>query len=81
MSAGGGAVAFKVCVERREKWTAVHGKPVYGMARFAESVAGSDEFAGAAVFDGVFQPKTSGFGKVAGCEPPINGFPRVAAAF
>ena len=66
MRACGGAVALKFGVVPCPRKTAGNSLPVYGAAVFAVAVAGAYELAGAPVFDGVFQPKTCGFGKVAG---------------
>ena len=76
----GGAVTLKFGVVPCPRKATGNSLPVYGAAVFAVAVAGADEFSGVPVFNGVFQPKGGGFGKVAGLKPPIKSFPRVAAA-
>ena len=66
MSAGGGAIALKFGIVPCPREAAGNSLPVYWAAVFAVAVAGADELAGAPVFDGVFQPKRGGFGKVTG---------------
>ena len=62
----GGTITLKFGIVPCPREAAGNGLPVYGAAVFAVSVAGSDELAGTPVFDGAFQPKAGGFGKVAG---------------
>ena len=80
MCADGGAVSLKSGIMPRPMITAPNGAPIDSAARFAESVAGADELAGAPVFDGVFQPKDIGFGKVSWLYPAIEGFAGCATA-
>ena len=60
----GGAITLKFGIVACPREAAGNSLPVYGAAVFAVSVARADELAGEPVFDGVFQPKLGGFGKV-----------------
>ena len=66
MRAKGGAITLKFGIMPCPREAAGNSLPVYGAAVFAVAVARADELAGTPVFDGVFQPKRGGFGKVAG---------------
>ena len=80
MCADGGAIAFERDILMGIARVGAYGIPVYGSPCLPESADSDNKFSGATALYGVIQQKCGEVGNVTGIEPPIKGFPGVAAA-